>query len=64
MTMFRAVWPIIDEATPVGSLIDQASDDVPALARRAKVTLTGPGSYRVADSTTVPGSGRITSTMA
>lgn len=61
--LFRAIWPIVDDDITLRDLISQATRDLPAVAARAHADLSDRGRWYVADSTKVPGSGRITPTV-
>lgn len=56
----RVLWPILDDTVPARQIADEALADLPQVARRARARITGPPRWHVARSTSVPGSGRIT----
>ena len=56
MTKFQAVWPITDPTIPFETLIDEAREDMPAVATRHGATITGEAAFRVVDGRTQPGS--------
>lgn len=58
--IYRAIWPITDETTPLAALIAEATADLPRLLTFAHARLTGTGCWSVRPSVAVPGSGRIT----
>lgn len=58
--IFRAIWPITDDATPWVDLCRQAALEVPALAAQAHAHLVNAGRFSMALSSQVPGSGRVT----
>jgi hypothetical protein len=58
--VFRAVWPIVDERVPLPHLEAQAEADLPLLLGQVHARLLERGVFKVADSRTVPGSGRVT----
>lgn len=60
MTRLRLLWPIVDPLAAFPALLEEASREIPALARRHHARITGPGRFTVARSLEVPGSGRTT----
>ena len=60
---FRAVWPILDESEPYGSLCRQATADLPTLIAQAHAVVLTRGRFSIAPSSHVPGSGRITDSV-
>lgn len=57
---FRAIWPITNERLPFVALCTQARHDIPLLLAQAHARPTGPGRWSMAESTYIPGSGRVT----
>jgi hypothetical protein len=56
----RIIWPIRDETVSAGQIAREVQESLRELTMRAKAVQTGPGSYRVARSQDVPGSGGTT----
>lgn len=56
MSAFQAVWPITDPTIPFETLIDEAREDLAAVATRHGATITGDGVFKVVDGRTQPGS--------
>jgi hypothetical protein len=61
--VFRAIWPIADESVPYAQLCHEASADLPHLVAQAKARLLRGGSFSIAPSAQVPGSGRVTESV-
>lgn len=61
--VFRAIWPIADESVPYAQLCHEATADLPHLIAQAKAHLLRAGSFSIAPSDQVPGSGRITESV-
>lgn len=47
MTTFQAVWPITDPGMPAAELISQAARDLPNIASRHRVRITGEPRFQV-----------------
>lgn len=60
---FRAIWPIHDPTVPLRDLVREAAADVENVAARSRARLVGRGSWSMAASENVPGSGRVTDTV-
>lgn len=58
--MFRAVWPVLDEAAPLSELLREATAELDEVASRAHARILTRGRFSIALSSQVPGSGRIT----
>ena len=58
--LFRAVWPIVDCSVGFSQLVDEATSDLPLLLATAHADAVGLGSFKVAPSSKVPGSGMAT----
>lgn len=56
MATFQAVWPIIDAGMPATMLFVEAHRDLPAVAARHRVRITGEPSFAVCPGRRVPGS--------
>ncbi|MCF6376918.1 hypothetical protein L2K70_04820 [Nocardioides KLBMP 9356] len=63
MSMFRAIWPIVDESMPYADLCREATADLPRLITQAKARLLRPGGFSIAPAAQVPGSGRVTESV-
>ena len=64
--IFRALWPILDDAPSAAGyaqLLAEARADLPAILARHSARATGPGVFHVAASVDVPGSGRVTESV-
>ncbi len=61
--VFRAIWPIADEAVPYAELCAEATADLPWLVQTARVFITTEGRFSVAPACDVPGSGRVTGSV-
>jgi hypothetical protein len=61
--VFRAIWPVVDPTVPLRHLVAEAAADVPNVALRSRAEITGPGTWSMAPSEAVPGSGRVTDTV-
>lgn len=58
---FRAIWPILDDSRSLGALALEAAEDLPWLATQARAVIEhGAGTWRIAPSNKVPGSGNTT----
>lgn len=60
MSVLRAIWPITDETVPARELIAEARADLPTVARRHGLVITGDLAtcpVRIAQGRGVPGSG-------
>jgi hypothetical protein len=55
--VFRAIWPVLDETTPLLELLSDASDELPAITRRAHVELAGRPRWSIQPGWQIPGSG-------
>lgn len=56
MTTFRAVWPITDTEAWPGDLIAEAAQDLPHIAARHRVRITGTPRFHIRDGRNTPGS--------
>ena len=62
--LFRALWPITNPRLPLARLIEEAREDLPRVERQAAAYAhPGAGRWRVARSSDIPGSGRVTETV-
>ncbi len=60
MSVLRAIWPITDPTIPTAELAAEARADLPTVARRHGLVITGDITHcpiRIADGRGVPGSG-------
>lgn len=60
MDYLRAFWPIVDPTLGWDDLISEALKDLPWVAARSHVNITGLPRWYVARSVDFPGSGRVT----
>lgn len=56
MTIFQAVWPIVDQTMPFADLVKEAEADLHAVAARHGAAITGKARFEVVDGRTQPGS--------
>lgn len=65
MSVFRAMWPIVDERVPYEHLIAEAFEEIERLAAQAHCRIAdwSAGRFSIARSCQVPGSGRVTPTV-
>ncbi|MBP3044867.1 hypothetical protein KKR91_01245 [Arthrobacter jiangjiafuii] len=56
MTTFRAVWPITDPGMNSADLIREAAHDLPSVAARHRVRITGTAHFQVRNGRNVQGS--------
>lgn len=56
MSTFRAIWTVVDPGVGLKQLMDEAVGDLPAVARRHGLVVTGTPRPRVARGQDVPGS--------
>jgi hypothetical protein len=60
VSVLRAIWPVTDDTIPTADLIAEARADLPAVARRHGLVITGDTAHcavRIAKGRGVPGSG-------
>jgi hypothetical protein len=55
--VFRAIWPVVDDDLSPLELLDLAADDLPQLAARHRVEITGRPRWSVQPGWQIPGSG-------
>lgn len=56
MTTFRAVWPITDPGMPADDLTEEAAQDLPNVAERHRVRITGTPRFHIRPGRNTPGS--------
>ncbi|PSS43610.1 hypothetical protein C6401_10785 [Arthrobacter woluwensis] len=53
---FRAIWPVVDESPTEDELIQEGLADLPSVALRHHVAITGQPGFRLMPGARVPGS--------